>query len=149
DEGLGKSPPSLPRGPNPEPSGPRSGAVERSSKPPRFRVVLPSFFLERGKHLFATKVSRYSVLRPGARGRRGGSSRLRGLSFRGRRRPTRLLDAHLQGPCENRKERAMAKNYPHEPLTCPDTAVDTSTHPLVTAVLGDSDPPPDRVVLVG
>jgi hypothetical protein len=28
-------------------------------------------------------------------------------------------------------------------------AVDTSTHPLVTAILGDSDPPPDRVVLVG
>jgi hypothetical protein len=43
----------------------------------------------------------------------------------------------------------MAKNYPREAPTSQVSTVDTSTHPLVTAILGDSDPPPDRIVLVG
>jgi hypothetical protein len=43
----------------------------------------------------------------------------------------------------------MAKSVQRAESGSSASSVDTSTHPLVTAVLGDSDPPADKVVLIG
>jgi hypothetical protein len=43
----------------------------------------------------------------------------------------------------------MAKKLQSAASGPSDATVDTSTHPLVTAILGDSDPPADKVVLIG